>query len=169
VKTEAKRHRARNTQTRRTNIIDDFRIAVTAGDPESVEIKTVLDAFDLRVNFGHGTNEISAVAALRWIYRRGGSSLIVRTLGVIEGAWGRDRTARDGSILKAVAYLLDKKGNSLDVQSFQDKLARDGTPGRLLGTARAHKMATGKALWLQVAEVMVAVYNKQRTTRRIAL
>jgi hypothetical protein len=166
---DAKRFLARNVETRRTNTIDAYRIAVTAREPEAVAIKEVLDAFQLTVRAGNGSNDISAVTAMRTIYRWGGAELLVRTLALVETTWGRDYAGRNGAILKAVGHILDKKGHLLDVDSFADKVRADSTPGRVLGTARSQAALTRKALWKQVVDVLVQIYNKQRTTRRIAL
>lgn len=169
VSEDAKRFLAANVENTKTGSIDAFRIAVVAEDPVAVEINEVLKQFDLRVSYAAGPNDISAVAALHWIYRRGGKSLIVRALTLIEATWGRDRQGRDGHMLKAVALLLDKVGDQIDLHSFAQKVQADSTPGRVLGVARTHQMATRKALYIQAAEVLVTIYNKQRTTRRISI
>lgn len=169
VADDAKRYVAGNIEKRRPNPIDAFRINVVAKDPESVAIDSVLGLRGLRFSWGSGDNDISAVSAVQWVYRKGGTKLLDRTLDTIEKTWGRDRSSRDGNVLKAFALLLDKRGSVLDVDSLADKISKDSTAARLLGTARAHKMATGKALYLQTAEVMLTIYNRGRSTRRVSL
>lgn len=164
---EAKRYLAGNIEKRKPNSIDAFRISVTAKVPEAVAIQAVLDEFSYRFTFSPGQNDLSAVSSVEWVYRRGQSTLLRKTFKSLEDTWGRERSARDGSLIKAMALVLDKVGDQMDLASLADKLARDGTPAKLLGTARTHKMATGKALYVQAAEVMVNIYNKQRTSRRV--
>lgn len=170
VQVDAKRFVARNAKNRRPNIVDLYHVSVVAGEPEAVAIAEVVKGFDLQISMGGGQNDISAVGALRWVYRRDGTGkLLARTLALIEKTWGRERSSRDGAILKAMAYLLDKRGNKINVDSLAEKLQREATAARLLGVARGYRAATRKSLWLQVADVMVEIYNKGRTTRRIAL
>lgn len=160
---------AENINKRRPNIIDAFRINVVARDVEAVAIQGVLDVHGLRVTYNSGDNDVSAVAALQWVYRRGGSQMLDKVLSATEKTWGRDKTTRDGNIIKAFGLLMVKVGEQVDWASMSDKLAKDSTPARLLGTARAHRMATGKALYVQTAEVMLTTYNKGRTSRRVTL
>jgi hypothetical protein len=169
VQGDAKRFISKNAKNRRPNPIDTFRVNVVAGDKESVAIQEILDRFGLRLTWGAGMNEVSAIAAIQWVYRRGGTSLLVRTFTLVEATWGRERSARDGNILKAIALLLDKVGNQLDLASFADKVSKDSMPGKVLGTARTHRMATGKALYLQCADVLLTIYNRARTTRRVSI
>lgn len=174
IRDDAKSFVATNVENVNTSTIDAFRLKVVAEDPESVDIQSVLTDFDLTTSYSGSTNAISCIAALQWIYRRGGGgaggrSLLVRTLTLIEATWGRDRQGREGHLVKAVALILDKVGNQLDLDSFAAKVAADSSPNRVLGTARTHVMATRRAVYVQAAEVLVNIYNKQRSTRRISL
>lgn len=166
---DAKQFIAANVEGNPVNILDAHRVKVVAGDKEAIDIQAVLDAFDLKVTFAGGPNDISAIAALQWIYRLGGSDLIVRTLTLVEATWGRERPARDGHILKAIALILSKIGDQIDLESFAAKVQADSTPGRVIGTARTQVLATRLALYKQVAEVLINIYNKQRSTRRLSL
>lgn len=166
---QAKRYVADNVEKRRPNPVDSFRIKVAAKDPESVAIQRVIEDNGLIFYFGSGSNYISCVSAVQWVYRRGGAKLLDNVLKLINSTWSGERSSRDGNIVKAIALLLDKVGNQLDLDSFAHKVQSDSTAARIMGTARAHKMATGKALYIQAAEVLVSVYNKGRTTKRVTL
>lgn len=166
---DAKSFVAANVETRRTTGIDAFRVQLVAGDAESVAIQQVLDRFGLKVAYNWANTTVSAVSALQWVYRRGGESLLVRTLTMIEATWGHERAGRDGNILKAYALLLDRVGYLLDLDSLADKVQRDSTPAKLIGTARTHRGATGKALYAQIADVLVTIYNKGRSSKRVSL
>lgn len=174
IRDDAKSFVATNVENVNTNTIDAFRLKVVAEDPESVDIQSVLTDFDLVTGYGGGQNTISCIAALQWVYRKGGGgqggkTLLVRTLTLIEATWGRDRQGREGHLVKAIALILDKVGDQLDLDSFAAKVASDSSPNRVLGTARTHVMATRRALYAQAAEILVNIYNKQRSTRRISL
>lgn len=166
---DAKKFVARNMENRRASGIDGYRVQLTAKDPATVEIQEVLDSFDLKVEGALGSSSVSAVSALYWVHKRGGAPLLVRTLGLIEATWGRDRTGREGSIIKAVAYILDKKGDVLNYESFVRKVQQDATPGRILGLSKSQRAVTRKSLWMQVASVLIDIYNAKRSSHRIAL
>lgn len=168
---EARLFVAYNAKTRRPNPIDVFRLSVVAHDPTAVAIQNVLDKHGLVVSFGGGPNSISAVASLRWLYREGGDKLVDQTLSLLEATWGpKNRDARDGSLLKAVGYVITRAtGAPLDFTSMADKLDKNGKPGSVIGTARTYRQATGRSLWLETAHTLVAIYNRGRSSRRIGL
>lgn len=168
VQDDAKAYVADNYENRKPNPVDTFRLQVTAGDPQAVEIDKILRDRGLHVALGPGRT-VSAVAALRWVHNRGGGVLLDATLAVIESAWGAERTGRDGNLLKGTAYVLDRKARALHHESLVDKLAKSGSPAQLLGNARAHKMATGRALYLEVADAILAIYNRGRSVNRLTL
>lgn len=166
---EAALYVAFNVESRRPNAIDTYRLENVAGMPEAVEIQKVVDKHGLVVAFGGAANYVSAVSALRWVYRLGGSELLDRTFTVVEKAWGpRDRWARDGNLLKGLAHVLKKAGH-LDQSSLEEKLGKSGRAGQLLGNARTLRSATGRSLWLETAHQIVTVYNHSRRSHKVAL
>lgn len=169
VSDQAKRYVADNVEKRRPNPVDSFRIKVTAKDPQAVAIQSVLDDYGLVAKLGTGSNYVACIAALNWVYDRGQSDLVSRTLGLLIETFGDEKSRFDGELVKATGLLLSKLGNELDIPSFVHKVTHEGTAARIMGTARAHKMATGKALYLQTAEVLLSIYNKGRTTKRLSL
>lgn len=168
---EAKIFLRDNVKNRKPTTVDIFRISVVAEDPVAVEIDKVLRDRGLHVALDAGNNSVPAVGALNWLYERGGAVLLGRTLDLVDRAWGAEaRGGRDGNMLKGLGYVLSKAtGATLDVESLAFKLGAEAKPSQLLGRARTHKHATGAALWREMANVAVAIYNKQRTTRRISL
>jgi hypothetical protein len=160
-----------NVNNRKPTVVDIFRLQVAAEVPEAVEINDVLREHGLHVALAGDAHSISAVGALRWLYDMGGVKAIDRTLSMIADAWGPEvRSAREGNLLKGMGYvLLNVSGGKLDVSSLAHKLGAAGKPAQILGAARAHKVATGQALWREVAGVIVATYNKGRTTGRVSI
>lgn len=171
VAEEAEMFVAENAENRKPNPIDVFRLQVVAGDPVATEIQKVLDDHGLTVQFGYTANSIASVSALRWLHAMDGNRLIHQVLDIVENAWGpTNRDARDGHLLKALGYVLIKaKGHPLDVSSLQDKLGASGKPSLIVGAARTYRIATKQALWLQVAQGIVDIYNHQRSSRRVTL
>jgi hypothetical protein len=168
VADQAKRYVADNIEKRRPNPVDSFRIKVAAQDPQSMVIQGVFDEFGLVPKLGTSGNYIACISAVEWVYERGGAALLRRTLQLISDTFGNDRASRDGNLVRGVGLLLAKFDSELDQVSFAHKVAHDSTAARVMGTARAHKMATGKALYIQAAEVLLAIYNKGRTSKRLS-
>lgn len=169
LRQEAELYLAFNSKTRKANPVDTFRLERVAEEAEAVNIQVVLDRHGLIVQMGNGANQVAAVAALRWVYRLGGTDLLDRTFTVIEKSWGvRDRWARDGNILRAVGWVLHKIPH-IDQGSLEDKLGKSGRPGQLIGQARTYRMATKRSLWLETAHQIVAIYNHSRRSRSVSL
>lgn len=169
LREEAELFLAFNIETRKPTSIDGYRLSVVAEEPWALDIERVLDKHGLRVGFSMGGNDIAAIGALRVLYDRGGHRLVDEVLTIIEQAWGAsDRDARDGSILKGVGHVL-LHNDSIDRHSLADKLGKAERPGQLLGRARTYKAATGRSLWMETAHVVVAHYNKGRSTRKVAV
>lgn len=167
---EAELFVAFNIETRKPNSIDGYRLKLVSGDADIVRIQEVLDKHGLKVEYGGSGNSVAAVAALNKIYADGGPALLDRTLNIVESAWGvTNRDGRDGNLLKGVAYVLQKSGRNLDTDSLIDKLGKSGRPGQILGTARTMKSATKRSLWMEIAHAIVAIYNKGRSSRKVAL
>lgn len=171
IKEEADMFLADNAENRHPTPIDIFRVSLVAKDPTALAIQEVLKAHNLTVEAGAGRRGVSAVGSLRWLYEKGGAALLHQTLTLLEETWGSDtRAARDGQLLKGVGKVLaDSTGAKLDRRALAEKMAKEGKPQQLIGTARTHRAATGYAQWVQIAHVIVMIYNKGRTSGRIEL
>lgn len=169
LRDEAEMFIADNNENRKPNALDVHRLLVVAGEEEATVIQRVLDDHGLSLSFGGNARSISAIGSLRWLYRVGGENLLDATLRVIENAWGSEsRDSRDGALLKAVGHVIHEIPR-LDITVLADKLAKNGKPGALLGDARTYRSVTKRSLWLESAHAVVAVYNKNRTSGRVAL
>lgn len=170
LRDEASMFVADNNDNRRPNPLDVHRLLVVAEEPEAVAIQKILDEHRLTLAYGGNARSISAISALRWLYQTGGEKLTELTLRTVEEAWGDDsRDSRDGTLLRALGFVLHHKATQIDVTSLADKLGKRGKPGQLLGDARTYRQMTGRSLWLETAHAVVAVYNKGRHSRRVVL
>jgi len=162
---------ADNADNWKPTAIDIYRLSLVAKDPVALAIQSILDEHGLHVSQNLDQHSIAAVGSLRWLYDHGGVGLIDKTLTLVEAAWGQgNRDARDGQLLKGLGKVLtDTTGARLDTVILADKLAKSGKPTQLIGTARTHRQATGMAQWLQIAHVIVGIYNKSRTSGRVTL
>lgn len=168
---EAKIFLADNSENRKPTPIDIYKLSLVAEDPTAHAVQSVLEAHGLHVESGTGRDTVGAVGSLYWLYEKGGAALLDQTLQVLEDTYGRDsRGARDGQLLKGMGKVLaESTGARIDRKSLAEKLAKEGKPVQLIGTAKTHRMATGYALWVQIAHVIAMVYNRKRTSGRIEL
>ena len=168
---EAKIFLADNSDNTTVHPIDIYRLSLVAKEPVAVAIQGVLEEHGLEVRPDQASNGVAAVQALRWLHERGGVDLLDKTLTLIEATWGQgNRSAREGSILKGLGkVLIDTTGARLDIVGLAEKLGRNGAPASLVGTANGYRGATGMSLWLQVAHVVVSIYNKGKISQRVDL
>lgn len=170
VEQEAFLFLADNADNRKPTPVDVFRLSVVAGDQAAIEINEVVQKHGLRIGYGGDHRTVAAVASLRWIHEHGGTDLLDRTLTIVEAAWPPHREAKDGQLIKGLAYfLLKAHGASVNTDSLIFKMGAEGTSTQLIGRARTYKPVTGRALWMEVAHTIAAVYNKGRTTNRVTL
>lgn len=158
-----------NGLSKRPSPIDIFDKQVLSGDEEAVSIQKIVEDFGMRITWGRNPDVISAVAAVRWIHRRGGPTLLHDTLAVLGSAWPGQRDTWDGTLLKAMATILDKHRTQLDIESLAIKLSKSGTPGALLGKARDLQGALRKSLLSSSMDVIIGIYNKGRSSKKIAV
>lgn len=105
--------------------IERFNAQVFAGNPESVEISTIVDDTGFQVTRSSSPYGIRAVNRLEQIYRREGAAVLYAALRFVADTWGGDDRSTDGPLLEGVAQFLRGYGNRLD----------DETRGRLAATS----------------------------------
>ena len=111
---------------------------------------------------------IRAPKALVSIFALGGEPLLRRTLRVARDAWSGDIDAFDGTILRAIGRVLHQFTSEINDSDLANKLAKHGTPGRMLGAARDHAKAMSIHVERAAIERVINVYNKGRRSRAVA-
>lgn len=155
IQDEAKKFRELNAHKLNVDAISLFKTGVEAGDPVNVEIAGILKAFGLTYGPSRSDGVMQAVAALVSVYNgRIGtkvaskskkdsalpqSQLLTRTLTVLTQAWGRDRNAFDGLLIKGVAAFISKHDTKVDGRRLSQLLAKNSTAARAIGQIRALK------------------------------
>ncbi len=167
-----------NALKKNVNAMDSFRVGLKAGHPSNVEIQRVLDSFGLRMAAHHADGGISAVVAITHIYHgrvgtkpRGPSPigattephLLSRTLHILTKAWGKQRDAFDGTLLRGVAAFLNKHGTTIDAASFAKGLAKTSDPARMIGEIRSYRVTARKTAVLGAVDYLENIYNRGRT------
>lgn len=170
-----------NANKKTPNALDTFRLSVEAGSPVHCDIVRILDSFGLRIAANHSDGGISAVIAVLHIYHgRVGtkpsdgevgkaapqSHLLSRSLHVLTKAWGKDRNAFDGILLKGIAGLLNKHGTAIDAVSLSRALAKRGGAPVVIGHIRSLAQLAGKTPLAAAVEYLEGVYNRGRTDEK---
>lgn len=149
-----------NTQS--VPLMDKFRVSLTEGDPVSVAMMAILDRHDIVL--GSAPEHFSAVAVGRRLYGLG-SHVFETALVVVRAAWGAGRFAMDGRIIEGVGMVVHRYGEALAIGELVDRLKIfPGGPGALIGQARGLRDVLSVKLAEAMAETIVGVYNRKRST-----
>lgn len=161
----------------RVQAIDVFRLSVVAGSERHIAIIKILESFGLQVAGHQREGGVAAVASLLRIYdeklkvprpeaptaaQKG--QLLSRTLHVLTSAWAKERDAFDGALLDSVAAFLLKSGVTVDGHGLSKRLAKAGTPARIIGKIRSLHEAKGGKVYLAGVEQIEILANKGKRT-----
>lgn len=169
IQEEAALFRKLNTYTR-PSAVDDFLKGVVAKDGECVAINRIVEfcGFEIHPQATHHGG-ISAVAALRKVYRDGGGDALSKTLALAREAWGVTPEATAGQIIDGLGRVVTTFNGEVDYGVLANKLAKyPGGASGLIGKARMLNDIRRKPVAGCVAEIVVNTYNTGRRAGRIA-
>lgn len=146
------------------NVFDKFRVGVNAGRPEECDIDRIV-----RANGGVITRNkslpgaISAVAALRAIYRDCGAEILGAVVRIIRDAYGD--AGYESPVLRGIAVVLNRFP-AIDRARLQLALhdAHAGSKG-LLNSAAAIRRQVGGTQVDAVAQAIVKIYNRSKGSK----
>lgn len=153
-------------ETAKPSAFDGFRVRVIEGEHVAVHVTDMLKRHGFMLNRGTQDGAFSAVTAAERIYRLDPNAL-ERALGSITHAWGRTSSAVDSRIVDGIGHVWHRYGDAIDGESLAMKLARSGNPDTLVGNARTLAKALSASVTGAMAELVVNIYNKGRTTRAL--
>lgn len=160
VEEEAELFRLLNN-TKSLTALDKFRIALVERDPETVNINDIVVTNGYVTTAG-ASNSCVAVATLRAIYHRDQGDTLHRTLSVCQMAWGTRKHATHQTILGALAAMLFRYGNTVELERLADKLRshRDASnPTVFLGNVVSLAQANGSSTASAGGGKLVTIYN----------
>lgn len=142
---------------------DTFRVAVKADRDVETDINRIVLANGLKVS--QDADGISAVGALRKVYRHGGP-VLGRTLRVIRDSYGTPGMRRE--VIEGIGLLCSRYNGDLDDTKAVQRLGgvHAGVNG-LTGKAQQMKKATGAALTECVAAAAVEIINGGRGGKKL--
>lgn len=161
----------------RTDAMSSFVLGVTAEYPDHVEIQRIVENFDLKIAAYHADGTIAAVVTLMQIYHQKTSvkgnkaaaaaaaalpqgHLLSRTLSLLIKAWGHDRNAFDGLLLKGIAGLLVKYGTAIEPDRMAKLLKKSCDPVRAIGQIRSLQNISKKSSSVAAVEYFAGIYNR---------
>ena len=142
-----------------------FRVGVTAGRPEECAINAVVQAAGLKVSASKGIGTVSAVAALRNVYRRDGEDGLRRALAIIRNAYGD--TGLQSIVIDGIGMLVHRYGDLEDAYVVRRFRAAPGGVGGLMNRADVLKRSTGYPRAQCIAAAAVNVINGGRGGKKI--
>ncbi len=169
---EAQMYLRHNKDRKSARPYDNFKVALVAGYKTEVMIDAQVRAVGLEVAGSPSANKVAAVQSLVRIAETPNTpvNLIELTLSVCERAWGRDSTTWDSLILQAVARVIGRNANVIDLNRLTRVLAKstvDQWKAQAVATAKGGGGSVSRSNAL--AELIVPNYNSRlrRTSARI--
>ena len=154
--------------TRKPTPYDDFKVAMTEGDPESLAILAIIHRHGLKLSPTSTDGGIACVSALRDCYRVGIESLD-RALGTAIGAWGMRADAMSASIVRGLSIVHDTYGDEIDRTALIKKLSKcQGGAAGVLGQARMSRYIRSAPVARLCAATIVSLYNRGRRNGALA-
>lgn len=120
---EAKLFLSANRDRKPVKPYDTYRVELTADDPIAKRIETEVTGLGLHVSSGTSKDGIAAVQALKAI-ADGGPGLVETTLTAADRAWGRDATTWDGMMLRAIAMVINRNGEKVQIGNLSRVLGK---------------------------------------------
>lgn len=149
---------------RAVSAIDNFRVGITAGDPEKIAINKIIRSLGYKIDTsGKLEGGISAVSALQKVYTMYGPDVLKAALSLIQATWGMDPNSVIGPIILGYSSFIAEYGQ-FNWGRLKENIQKRFTPGQLLGAARSLKESERNGLNDAMVHVLVNVYNYKLKT-----
>lgn len=171
---EAQMFRATNT-AKAVSAVDDYRVALTAGDEISLELERLISKHGWEFSRGAGIGKITAIASAKSLLTKGPkpghprTQLLEDVLLTVTAAWGHKPEAVNGSLLKGIGIVYDRWGvkfrfkNSgrIDRQRMINVLGKVD-PTNLVDDGRGRKKnQPGLSIAAAIAQEVEALYSSR--------
>ncbi len=144
-----------------------FKVGVTAGRDEAIDIDRTVRAQNLVVSRDHVPGAVCAVGTLERVYRRADADVLGRTLRIIRDAYGDP--GLEAAVIDGIGHLCARYNGDIDEAVAVTKLsnAHGGVNG-LLGKAEIIRHKTGNAKGLCVGAAAVVIINAGKGGKKLA-
>ena len=135
--------------------LEIFKANCEAGNDTELQIKGLVESYELHVAPSSVPNSIVAVGALESIYAKYGYAMLDRVIGLIVMTWEGEQKSFSGNIMNGIARLLYAYGDTIKDDVFKEKLGEVSIK-EIVKTARERRAGS-----LGYAEAMLIFYNKK--------
>lgn len=157
----------------RTNVrmgdksLEKFKALVRSGDPDSLEIVSLLARFDTEINEVPMVDVgINAVASVQRLWEVDQGALLAETLQTIKDSFGYvGGKSTSASMMAGTAWFVVKHSEDADRDRFTMKLGETGLAA-IDRRARTIASSMGGAMWLNFYRAFIEIYNERLTEGR---
>ncbi|MET8102220.1 DUF6551 family protein [Streptomyces sp. NPDC005236] len=112
---------AANRDRKAVKPVDNYRVALTAGEPLVTRVDAEVRSCGLTVTGSTSPNQVGAVQAVLAVGEKR-EGLLPKVLNTLADAWGRDKTSWDNMVIRAVGMVIDHEANRSKIDL--DRLAK---------------------------------------------
>ena len=132
-----------------------FNANIEAGNELQLTIKKMVESYGLKLYSTVKQNTICAISALEFIFKKYGFHTLDKTLYLIVATWEGEPFSLSANIIKGAAKLIYTYGDSLNIDSFVERLSRI-SPKEIIRNGRERNNGS-----LGFAEALLVYYNKR--------
>jgi len=168
IEGQARDFRLINTERRSVNSVELFKVRLTEGDPQSIEINQIVEACGYTISFSYNKTPqtIVAVEALNAVYGNGGADGLRKTLSALHAGWPGQIDAVSGIVIR---------GMDLFLSTFDDVIKRDvlirqmqrEPAAAVMQTAKARRAITRMEPRRAFASALFSTYNHGLSSNRL--
>jgi len=160
--------------TRKVNALDKFHVRATMGDPGAIALKNALEAVGLRVSGQHTGGMFAAIVSLERVYAgfmthasEPRIDLVEAVLQILTRAYtANERAAFQANTVQGVGLILHIFGKRVNPDDLVAALR--SVPAEALAIkGRSTKDLEGGTGAQGVAKVLLSIYNKGKSSRRL--
>lgn len=129
---------------------------IEAGSDKHLNIKHLVESYDMKITPKPAPNGICAVSTLEHIYDKYGFHVLERVLMLCISTWEGATNSLSANIMKGIARIIDAYGSQIDDEIFKEKI---GSVSVKEISRSAKERGEGS---LGYAEAMVSIYNAKR-------
>jgi len=131
---------------------------IEAGNDQQLIIRDLVESYGLKIGHTKSVGEICAISTLESIFSKYGYHVLDHVLRLCIATWEGEANSFSANILNALAKLITVYGESLNDETFKEKLSVISVK-QLIRTAKERRPGM-----MGVAEVMVLEYNGRKKT-----
>ena len=129
---------------------------IEAGNDQQLIIRDLVESYGLKIGHTKSVGEICAISTLESIFSKYGYHVLDHALRLCIATWEGEANSFSANILNALAKLITVYGESLNDETFKEKLSVISVK-QLIRTAKERRPGM-----MGVAEVMVLEYNGRK-------